>query len=193
MTPPACNAKSELRRKIRDSLRTISPAARANASAQACARLKQQGIWLKAKTIFFYAPLPEELNVWPLLLEAISSGKRVALPRFVRETGDYAPFLVKDAGSDLVTGQLGIREPGPHCARLPGNQVDLVLVPGVAFDAKGWRLGRGKGFYDRLLRTVGGTKCGVAFDEQIVSNLPVEPHDFPMQYILTPTRWIECG
>jgi 5-formyltetrahydrofolate cyclo-ligase len=186
-------SKSELRRRIRSALQTISPAARATASAQACARLKQQVVWKKANTVFFYAPLPEELDLWPLLREAISSGKRVTLPRFVRETRAYAPFLIKDTGSDLVIGQLGIREPGPRCAQLPGDQIDLAMVPGVAFDTKGRRLGRGKGFYDQLLRTVQGTKCGVAFDEQIVGGLPVEPHDFPMQCILTPTRWIECG
>jgi 5-formyltetrahydrofolate cyclo-ligase len=67
----------------------------------------------------------------------------------------------------------------------------LVLVPGVAFDSHGRRLGRGKGFYDQLLAFVRGTKCGVAFDEQIVPEIPIEPHDVRLNCILTPTRWIE--
>jgi 5-formyltetrahydrofolate cyclo-ligase len=67
----------------------------------------------------------------------------------------------------------------------------LVLVPGVAFDLRGRRLGRGKGFYDRLLADAGGLKCGVAFDEQIVTEIPVEPHDVSVDCILTPTRWIQ--
>jgi 5-formyltetrahydrofolate cyclo-ligase len=71
------------------------------------------------------------------------------------------------------------------------NRLDLVLVPGVAFDARGGRLGRGKGFYDRLLSAVNGTKCGVAFDEQIVDAVPVGPLDVLVNCILTPTRWIE--
>jgi 5-formyltetrahydrofolate cyclo-ligase len=65
------------------------------------------------------------------------------------------------------------------------------LVPGVAFDLHGRRLGRGKGFYDRLLADVRGKTCGVAFDEQIVREVPVEPHDSDVNCILTPTRWIE--
>ncbi|HLP77584.1 MAG TPA: 5-formyltetrahydrofolate cyclo-ligase, partial [Candidatus Paceibacterota bacterium] len=79
-----------------------------------------------------------------------------------------------------------------HCAPVSLNQLDLVLVPGVAFDACGRRLGRGKGFYDRLLADTRGIKCGVAFDEQIVTGIPVEPHDVLVDCILTPTRWIDC-
>ncbi|MBP9903534.1 MAG: 5-formyltetrahydrofolate cyclo-ligase, partial [Verrucomicrobia bacterium] len=73
----------------------------------------------------------------------------------------------------------------------PLNRLDLVLVPGVAFDPRGGRLGRGQGYYDRLLAGVRGTKCGVAFDEQIVDAVPVGPLDIRLNCILTPTRWIE--
>ena len=70
-------------------------------------------------------------------------------------------------------------------------RLDLVLVPGVAFDLHGRRLGRGRGYYDRLLSQVGGRTCGVAFDEQVVSEVPVEAHDVLLNCILTPTRWFE--
>ena len=70
--------------------------------------------------------------------------------------------------------------------------LDVVLVPGVAFDLGGRRLGRGAGYYDRLLTGVRGTTCGVAFDEQISGELPVEPHDVHVNCILTPTRWLSC-
>ncbi|MEY2466031.1 MAG: 5-formyltetrahydrofolate cyclo-ligase, partial [Verrucomicrobiota bacterium] len=73
----------------------------------------------------------------------------------------------------------------------PIKPLDLILVPGVAFELHGRRLGRGKGFYDRLLADMRGTTCGVAFDEQIVAEIPVEPHDVHLDYLLTPTRWIE--
>jgi 5-formyltetrahydrofolate cyclo-ligase len=68
----------------------------------------------------------------------------------------------------------------------------LALVPGVAFDVRGGRLGRGRGFYDRLLAGVSGAKCGVAFDEQIVDAVPAGPLDIRLNCILTPTRWIEA-
>ena len=71
------------------------------------------------------------------------------------------------------------------------NRLDFILVPGVAFDLHGRRLGRGRGYYDILLAKVRGTTCGVAFDEQIVREVPVEPHDSDVNCILTPTRWIE--
>jgi 5-formyltetrahydrofolate cyclo-ligase len=69
--------------------------------------------------------------------------------------------------------------------------VDLILVPGLAFDLRGHRLGRGKGYYDQLLRGLGGITCGVAFDQQIVAGIPVEPHDVRVNRVLTPTRWIQ--
>jgi 5-formyltetrahydrofolate cyclo-ligase len=75
---------------------------------------------------------------------------------------------------------------------VPLNQLDFLLVPGVAFDRSGRRLGRGKGFYDRLLAGVTGMKCGVAWDEQIVHELPAEPHDIAMDLMLTPSRWADC-
>jgi len=182
--------KAEIRARVRALVKAMSPEQRAADSVRACSRLKAQRAWEEAATVLFYAPLPDELDLWPLVLEALSSGQRVALPRYDKATGTYAPSLIENAGGDLVAGMLGIREPGPQCPWLRGEQIDLVMVPGVAFDAGGRRLGRGKGFYDRLLRTVGGTKCGAGFDQQIVADLPVEPHDFSMDCVLTPTRWI---
>ena len=72
-------------------------------------------------------------------------------------------------------------------------RLDLILVPGVAFDPGGHRLGRGKGFYDRLLAGMRGTKCGVALEEQIVAAIPVEPLDVRMNFILTPTRVVNAA
>jgi len=74
----------------------------------------------------------------------------------------------------------GIREPATGCIEIPPDDLDLVLVPGVAFDLHGNRLGRGKGFYDRLLQNFRGTKCGIAFDEQIVEKIPAEKTDVRM-------------
>jgi 5-formyltetrahydrofolate cyclo-ligase len=89
----------------------------------------------------------------------------------------------------LGTGKFGVREPVASCEKIVLKHLDLILVPGLAFGLDGHRLGRGKGFYDRLLAVLHGPACGVAFDEQIVSVLPVEPHDLRLNCILTPTRW----
>ena len=181
--------KNALRARIRGELKKMTPTERVAASVQACARLTQQDIWQKAQTVLFYAPLPEELDVWPLLMSALAAGKTVSLPRFDAEQKGYVACHIKDAARDLRAGQFGIREPGEMCARISLNRLDLILVPGIAFDLNGYRLGRGKGYYDRLLAEAGGPTCGVAFDEQIVGQIPTEPHDVRLNCILTPTRW----
>ena len=181
--------KNTLRAQIREALKKMPPERRASASAEACARLMQQTVWQKAQSVLFYAPLPEELDVWPLLMTALAAGKTVSLPRFDAEQKNYVACHIKDAARDLREGQFGIREPGELCPRISLNRLDLILVPGIAFDLNGYRLGRGKGHYDRLLAEAGGPTCGVAFDEQIVSQIPTEPHDVRLNCILTPTRW----
>jgi len=183
--------KTALRQQIRTVLNAMTPAQRAGASGRACALLEHQTVWKKAALIFFYAPLPEELDIWPLLSHSLAAGKTVALPRFDPTTQRYVACQIQDIARDLSAGRYGIREPGGHCVAVPPNRLDLVLVPGVAFDLQGRRLGRGKGFYDQMLASVRGTTCGVGFDEQIVETIPVEPHDVPLNCILTPSRWIE--
>lgn len=183
--------KTALRRETRGRIKAMTAEKRALASAQACLLLEKQMVWQRAKTIFFYAPLPEEPDIWPLFRDSLAAGKTVALPRFDQATQRYVACHIEDAAKDLNHGKFGIREPGGHCIAVPPNRLDLILVPGVAFDLHGRRLGRGKGFYDQLLASVRGTTCGVAFDEQIVESVPVEPHDAHLNCILTPTRWIE--
>lgn len=183
--------KNTLRQELRRRLQTLSPAERERHSIQACALLKQQPIWRDAKSILFYAPLPGELNIWPLLADALAANKEVILPQFNSSTGQYTGCRITHLENDLSPGRFGIREPKSHCSEISLNRLDLALVPGVGFDLMGRRLGRGKGFYDRLLAQISGIKCGIAFDEQIVGNIPVEPHDVHLNCILTPTRWHE--
>src|SRR3954466_147562 len=177
-TNPAPNAaKTGLRQQVRELLRRITPEQKALASAQARARLQTQQLWRQAATILFFAPLPDEINVWPLISTALAAGKHVFLPRFDPESNRYIARRLQDPDIDLQAGKYGIREPGPHCPELPLNRLDFVLTPGIAFDLHGRRLGRGRGYYDHILAAVRGITCGVAFDQQIVPEIPVEPHD----------------
>ena len=187
------DAKVALRDQVRAELRRMGSAERVAASAQARVLLAAQAVWRAARAVLFYAPMPEELDVWPLLAEALSVGKEVFLPRFVAETRGYEACQILDPEADVQAGQFRIREPGLHCAQLRSSRVDLVLVPGLVFDPRGQRLGRGRGYYDQLLQACRGVKCGVAFDQQITGEVPVEPHDVRLNCILTPTRWIECN
>ena len=182
--------KPALRKQVRAALARISREEAIAASNRACILLRTQSIWQRATSILFYASLPSELDLSPLLREALAKGKTVALPRFVEETGLYAAFQITDTGEGLTPGTFGVPEPSAGAPSLALNQLDLALVPGIAFDKDGRRLGRGKGFYDRLLAAVPGAKCGVAFDCQVVSEIPVESHDVLMNFVLTPTRWL---
>ena len=183
--------KRALRAQIRAELRQMPAGERLALSAQARELLAAQASWLNAGSILFYAPLEQELDVWPLLVAALAEGKTVALPHFVEETKTYAACQVEHLPEDLKGGNFGIREPAARCSKLLLNRLDFVLAPGIAFDLHGRRLGRGKGFYDQMLAGVRGRTCGVAFDNQIVREIPVEPHDICVNCILTPTRWLE--
>jgi len=170
----------------------MPPAGRAAASSTLCERLACSSVWQETRTVLFYAPLPDEPDLWPAFRHILRQGLTVALPRMDHSAGRYRACVVRDPDRDLVDGHFGIKEPGPACEVHPLNLLDLVLVPGVAFDLGGRRLGRGAGYYDRLLSEVRGTTCGIAFDEQISGELPVEPHDVFVDCILTPTRWLQC-
>jgi len=185
--------KAAWRRRFRTALKGIPPALRDEASARALDLLRRQPLWQRARTILFYAPMSEELDVTPLLEESLRAGKAAALPRFNSQTGNYEAFEVRDTGNDCAPGKFGIIEPRAHCPPMPLKRLDLALVPGLGFDLSGRRLGRGKGFYDRLLAGMTGTKCGIAFDEQVAGRIPAEEHDVMMNYILTPTRWLEAA
>jgi 5-formyltetrahydrofolate cyclo-ligase len=191
MTAPIVKSKSVLREQIRTKFRTIPVSEREAKASQACSLLEQQSVWQNAQSILFFAPLPGEIDIWPLLQDSLAAKKTVALPRFDSVAQKYVACQIQNEAADLRLGQFGIREPTTHCVMSPIKPLDLILVPGVAFDLHGRRLGRGKGFYDRLLADMRGTTCGVAFDEQIVAEIPVEPHDVHLDYLLTPTRWIE--
>jgi 5-formyltetrahydrofolate cyclo-ligase len=189
---PVQEEKKTVRNRLRAKLKLISVEHREQASQRAGALLKDQIIWHKAGSVLFYAALNDEIDLGALLREAMREGKTVALPRFISEKNSYAPCRLGDA-DELCSGKFGVIEPHPDSPVHPLNQLDLVLVPGVGFDVSGRRLGRGRGFYDRLLANIRGLKIGVGFDEQIESAIPSEPHDVRLDFLLTPTRWIRAA
>ena len=186
----ASDSKDALRQELRAAVRNLSSRQREEASAKACALLLQQATWKDARSILFFSALSDELNISPLIPQALAAGKTVLLPQFDVIQGVYCACEIRDPKKDLGPGKFGILEPRRECAIAPLNRLDLTLVPGVGFDPLGGRLGRGRGFYDRLLAEVSGIKCGVAFDEQVVPTIPTEPHDIRLNCILTPTRWL---
>jgi len=180
--------KTELRSHIRARLEKISTAVRTVESIDLCERLKTQ--IPSAHTILFFAPLRDELDVWPMLEISLALGVNCALPFFGAENNTYGAKLLKTLATDIVIGKFGVREPAASCAEIPLNRFDLVLVPGMAFDLHGHRLGRGQGFYDRILANASGIKCGVAYDFQLLESIPTEAHDAKVDFIFTPSRGV---
>ena len=186
MTADLNGQKSALRKQIREVLQNISPAVRMAESIELCDRLEPQ--LQSARTILFFAPLPDEPDVWPLLEKLLPTKKICALPAFDPAARAYLARRVQKLPGDISAGEFGIREPSASCGEIPLDRFDLVLVPAVGFDGHGRRLGRGRGFFDRLLAEVRGIKCGVAFDWQMVKEIPAEAHDVRMNFIVTPTH-----
>jgi 5-formyltetrahydrofolate cyclo-ligase len=186
-------AKAALRREIGAALAGMTPEKRAADSAKICARVRELPWWRQAGSVLLFAPMPAEPDIWLLLAEALQAGKIAALPRFHAATRNYVAARVQQLPGDVVSGHFGIREPAARCAEIRLNHFELVLVPGVAFDRRGNRLGHGRGYYDRLLAQVRGVRWGVAFDEQMAVQVPAGPADMLLDLIVTPTGSVEIG
>ena len=150
-----------------------------------------------AKTVMWYVDAGSEVRTRHTLPAALGHGKRVVVPWCVVETNTLELFLLEDV-SELVEGAYKILEPKEELRSLPAKvvkpeELDLVMVPGTAFDPRGGRMGQGKGYYDRLLATARADAplVGMAFDCQVFDEIPVAPHDVFMDLVLTESRTLE--
>src|SRR6266404_6219262 len=118
--------KSALRRLVRDKLRAMTDSQRTESSARARALLELQEVWIQAKSVLFFAPLPEELDVWALAEKGLLAGKTVGLPRFEQGRNSYAACEIRNLSSDLRPGRFGICEASGACPQLSLNRLDLI-------------------------------------------------------------------
>jgi 5-formyltetrahydrofolate cyclo-ligase len=193
MSEGIVEAKAALRHAARVTVAGISVEEKQRLSVEAVALMLRQRLWNDASSVLLFAPMADEVDIWPLADIALQGGKLLALPRYNATAKDFEISQVRNLGLDIRTGYRGIREPSVDCPVFEGKRLDLILVPGVAFDRHGHRIGRGMGFYDRILRRLNGVTCGVAFDQRMVNGIPVERHDVDVDCVLTPTQWIECA
>lgn len=180
--------KDALRRSTRAAVAKLTAADRAQAGTELVRQISSHPVWLDARYVMLFSPLPDEPPIADLLSLGIVDGKTMCLPRSRPEADTYEAAIVGDVAKDLVPARFGILEPSANCPALPLNQLDLVFVPGVAFAPCGARLGRGRGFYDRILAAVAGARIGIGFDAQLASKIPVEPHDMRLTGLVTPGR-----
>jgi 5-formyltetrahydrofolate cyclo-ligase len=159
-----------------------------------CDRFTALPAYAAAKTVMWYVDAGSEVRTRHALPAALTHGKRVVVPWCVVETNTLELFLLEDVG-ELVEGAYKILEPKADLRTLPAKvvqpvELDLVMVPGTAFDPRGGRMGQGKGYYDRLLFMAreDAPLVGMAFDCQVFDEIPVAPHDVFVDLVLTETR-----
>ena len=170
--------KTALRREIRLRIMQLTDAERVATSAEICRRVTDAQRWQEASCVLLYYPMADEVDVRPLVAAALQDGKRVLFPVV---KGDDLQLVAYS--SETRRGAFGIEEPiGEPFTKL--DEVDLVVVPGRAFDRQGHRLGRGRGYYDRLLPQLSAHRLAVCFPCQIVDNLPYVPHDAQMDEVV---------
>lgn len=189
--------KRQIRRDVLALRDAMSDDVRAAASRAITTRLGTLPSVARARTLLGFASFGTEVQLDPLLHDAIARGVGVFLPWIERfSPPDLQMSRVTDLERDLVPAKMGIREPDPEWRR-PGrvDRLDVVIAPGVAFDPSGTRVGYGAGLYDRLLtRLRAGTPVvAVAFDVQVVDALPRLAHDVPVDAIVTQTRTIDVS
>jgi 5-formyltetrahydrofolate cyclo-ligase len=179
--------KKELRERILTLLRSQQAKDRLKKSLLIKEKLFKMPEFKKAETILFYAPFDGEVDTVVMMKEALNLGKEIGLPKIIKELKKIVPFFVKYI-DDLEEGSYGIREPKSGAAKaMDLDVIDMVIVPGVAFDKQKNRLGRGGGYYDRFLPSlpVGIPTVGLAFDFQIVDHLPDQRHhDIAVSHLL---------
>ena len=142
----------------------------------------------RARCVLLTLPFRSEWNSAPLLDAVLARGAAAVLPRVDAGSRMLALHRIADPAHDIVVGYQGIPEPLPHLPRVDVREIDWVLVPGVAFDMEGGRLGYGGGYYDRLMALVDPSvpRVAGAFDLQIVASVPSAPHDLTVHKIVTP-------
>ena len=173
--------KAALRKQLREHPPAID-------HAGICETLLSCDLLQNAGRIMAYYPLPGEVNILPVLSHILSAGKTLLLPRCEDRVQMTARRI--SALSQLVPGAYHIPEPSPDAPIFPSEQLDLILVPGTAFDQWGHRLGKGMGYYDRFLSGLGAFTIGVC--GALLPQIPTDPHDFSMDAVATAAEMIFC-
>lgn len=178
--------KEQLRISLRESLLEMTPEQRSKKSKEACRNLISTPQFRDTSVVMMYLSLPHEVDTSEAILLAWQLGKIVAVPKVSWQQRHMIPVQINSLETDFSTEASGLRNPVTGVP-LPFEEIDLVVTPGLGFDRKGNRLGRGASYYDRFF--AGGEfkakKCGFAFEEQVVDLVPVDEHDIPMDFLVT--------
>jgi 5-formyltetrahydrofolate cyclo-ligase len=185
--------KRSIRRSIRAARRKLSEAERLTRSRRVWERVTALSCYQHARVVLGYMAFDDEVLTDGLMQHAMASGKQIVLPMVLSDRQGMALYVIEDLERDVATGYRGILEPQPPRTHpVAPESLDLALIPGVAFDLRGGRLGFGAGFYDRFLSRLPWDMptLGLAFDFQVIPRLPLQPHDMLLNAIVTESRVI---
>lgn len=181
--------KSALRSKILKLLRNQKEENRVRKSKEILKKLFAIPEFQCSQTVMFYASFDGEVDTFGMIKQAQQLNKTIILPLTIQDQKKLIPSVVNDFQEDLIPGPYGVKEPKKDKVKpVDLNELDLVIVPGIAFDKNNNRLGRGAGYYDRFLKELPSNipTYGLAFDFQIVETLPEkQAHDIPVTRVLT--------
>jgi 5-formyltetrahydrofolate cyclo-ligase len=151
--------------------------------------------FLSAQSVMFYVSFRSEVETHAMIRQALASGKIVIVPVTDMKNRRLALSRLEDFDNDLAPGTWGILEPKQEKIRpIACHDIDLVITPGAAFTTNGRRIGYGGGFYDQLLRESKKSAVALAFEMQILSDIPFNPaHDVPVNFIITEKRIVSCS
>ena len=187
------NTRAEIRKKILLQRDNLAAADRQQKSLQIGERLWQLAAFRQAQTLFVYVNFRSEVETLPIIKRCLVAGKTVAVPLTDSQRKQLLPFLITDPARDLRPGYCAIPEPDPERAEpCAAENIDLVILPGSVFDEQGGRLGYGGGYYDRFLveKAPAAKRVALAFDLQIVAELPLLPHDQKYDWLISESRTI---
>jgi len=184
------SAKFALRQRVLAERDALPPGMRATAAGAIAARILARADFMSAQAVLLTLPFGSEWDTLALVRAALAAGKTVAVPRVDIKTRMLELHAIADPERDVVAGYRDIPEPRPACPRISRDAIDFVLVPGVAFDRWGRRLGYGGGYYDRLLPLLSprAVRVAGAFELQLVDRVPAAPHDIAVEAIVTESR-----
>ena len=179
--------QEELRKEMKEKLLEQSAQERASRSFAIAEKTLKLLEFQRANNIHFYMSMPSEVNTEFLIDRALSVGKRVVLPVTDLVNKELHWYEVKNRSRDLKRGALGILEPDARVARKFTENAQCIFVPGIVFDQKNNRIGRGAGLYDRFLSKLSPNvyKVGLAFSFQVLPEIPVQDHDVQMDKVIT--------
>ncbi len=178
--------KAEIRKLLRQRLAVITDEQRRQKSSVACSLLIHSGEFAAARVVMIYLSMPLEIDTAAIALRAWQEGKTIVVPKVSWDQRRMMPVEISSLHAGLTTTGNGIREPIDG-KPIPVDLIDLVVVPGLGFTSDGHRIGRGMGFYDRFLSQGDffGLSCGLAFEEQVLEEVPVLDHDVPLSMLVT--------